>query len=842
MKKSGEIKSEHRNNNILEILSKLQSVPQSETTKFTHGIHPYPAKFIPQIPKLIIESFSNERHKVLDPFCGSGTTLLEAKLAGRDAVGFDINPIGVLMSRVKTYPLGESELALVEKFMKTIDKKISAKDYSHVWIPDIPRIDHWFNKEVQMALGLIAEEIRKITILPVRRFLSLCFSAIIVSVSNQESETRFAAKKNNVNADKVFRQFNNKVTNVLSALAEVDKVKKAQNTVVDVYLEDTRNMTRYIREKSIDLVITSPPYLNSFDYYLYHKFRMYWLSFDKDPNEMLHVSEVQNKEIGSRYEFSGPNGENISEFKKNMFDCLMEIRRITKPGKMIFFLVGDSILKGEFISMDKFYESLGEEAGLRLMTKISYPMKNISRSFVSQNTNNIHLNKKMQHILIFQNVSLHKDVEELVEYVPTMKVDEIPKKVPKGSKIVITSNHVTSYTHGLAKYPAKFIPHIPRWAINTYSKKGDLILDPFVGCGTTLVEASLLGRNSVGIDINPVGVLYSKVKTTPLSPIKLNAYLQKIVERYNTKPIANIIEFPFRDFWFDKKIMAQLLTLKLCIEKIPEEDYRDYFNVIFATIIKPCSYLDESQLKVERSHSKLVNGVENPMELFIMRAKKHAENMNQLYTYPEKLGDATAVVGTATSLPKIVILNNKKTNLRNVDLIVTSPPYINAMNYPMYNRYELLLLELIKSQNYISHQEEYLGTERVYSKDYKVFSQFTYKMHKYESLNKKLKEVYSKEPKRAYIAKRYFEGMVKSFEECYRVLKKGGKFIYVCGANTIKGVDLQTAEILSVIAKDVGFKLLTAFEYQIRNHRFKVTRHATGKKITVDYVYVFEKV
>ena len=103
---------------ILEELSQYLSIPQSETTKFTHSIHAYPAKFIPQIPQRIIEEFSNERHTVLDPFCGSGTTLLEAKILGRDSIGFDINPIGVLTSRVKTESLTPEDFDIIEKITK----------------------------------------------------------------------------------------------------------------------------------------------------------------------------------------------------------------------------------------------------------------------------------------------------------------------------------------------------------------------------------------------------------------------------------------------------------------------------------------------------------------------------------------------------------------------------------------------------------------------------------------------------------------------------------------------------------------------------------------------------
>lgn len=831
------------NLSILNDITEFQNIPSSKTTEFTHSIHPYPAKFIPQIPNRIIKEFSNERHTILDPFSGSGTTLLEAKMLGRNSVGFDINPIGVLTSRVKTHSYTKEELRKLDDWLESILSRNNETKYKGLWKPEIPRIEHWFQKDAINALSVIVDEIRKIENIDIRRFFNLCLSGIIVSVSNQESETRFASKPKEITFDKVFKNFERKALQTKRKILETLDKDKFSRSKCEVHLSDSRNICKVLDDSSIDLVITSPPYINSFDYYLYHKFRIFWLSYPEN-DEVIEVSEVQKKELGSRYKYSGKNALSVNTFKSEMIECFSSVHKVTKPGKMVFIVIGDSIVQGEFMEMDKFYRRVCEEAGMKYVGQTSYKMKGASRSFISQNKNNKHFNRKQTHVLVFQNGSKKNSLnggtsQSLASEASDYKeVKEIPLNISNGQKISIQSDRVTDYTHGIIKYPAKFIPHIPRWAIEKYTTKGDLVMDNFMGSGTTNLEAILLERSSIGLDINPIAVLTAKVKTNPISPDVLSKSFSELL--FSIKKVrlgkSDVIEFPLQEFWFDKNELKTIFKIKKGIMGLKDESIRDFFQICLYSVIKKVSYLDESQLKVKRDHKKLLNGVKDTLTTFINQSEKNIRAMESYWNY--LISNKTTPWSICKLLKSQEILHEY---VGKIDLVVSSPPYINAMNYPMFHRYELLLSGLITPNNYIEHQQDYIGTERVYAAQYNKLSFFKMKGNQFKELNDKISKVFEKEKKRAYIVTAYFEEMKNTIEAVYDYLKPGGVYVIVCGTNQIKGEFIDTCDLLGQIGVEVGFKRELEFSYQIRKHRFKITRHKTGKKINEDKIVVLRK-
>lgn len=364
------------------------------TTYLTHNFHPYPAKFIPQVPKTAIQQLTNEGDYVLDPFCGCGTTIVEARLANRHAIGVDLNPIASLITKVKSTPIQENEFNEIKYLFKDIledlDKYYNNKETSMLYsLPTFHNRDHWFKENILHELAIIKAHISNTSIsnYAIRNFLLCTFSSIIVKVSNQESDTRYAAKDKPSERNTVYVNFLRKFKEMKKRMLSFSKESLQSN--VQIQTANSENLN-FLADNSIDLIVTSPPYANTYDYYLYHKFRMIWLGFD--------VKSVQNQEIGSRNKHSSQKKE-IEHFTNSLTLCIKEFKRVLKFNKYAVLVIGDSIIRGELHRADEFTEKIAIQCGLTLIKKTSSNLQKNTRMFNPKFTNS----RKMEHIMVFQN-------------------------------------------------------------------------------------------------------------------------------------------------------------------------------------------------------------------------------------------------------------------------------------------------------------------------------------------------------------------------------------------------------------------------------------------------------
>lgn len=369
------------------------NIPQKKgsTTYLTHNFHSYPAKFVPQIPNYFINKFTTKGDTVLDPFVGCGTTMVECKLLNRNGIGIDLNPIATLVSTSKINQLSQFDISQINVILENIKQSINLLYDSDVFIVKIPEFhnkDHWFQLNVQKELAIIINQLNKIKNEKLSNFLKTAFSAIIVNVSNQESDTRYAAKNKKIQDYQTYTAFENKVKSMLLRIEEFNK--KVTKSEVKIYNKDSRNID-FLLDDSIDLVVTSPPYANTYDYYLYHKLRMYWLGYD--------VSIVKKNEIGSRDKHSSQK-KDIDDFNNNIAICFKEVVRVLKPEKYAIIVIGDSVIRKEFFDAKKMMIELGKNIGLKFINSNSEKLNKTTRMFNPKFTNGL----KSEHIMIFKNV------------------------------------------------------------------------------------------------------------------------------------------------------------------------------------------------------------------------------------------------------------------------------------------------------------------------------------------------------------------------------------------------------------------------------------------------------
>jgi DNA modification methylase len=351
--------------------------------RLTHGYHPYPAKFHATVPCMMLLEYAKPGYNVLDPFVGCGTTLVEALVHGCTATGVDIHPLAALISEVKTTCLTKEQMEQardVARWASSIANLRSGQvdlfqEHHNVAslpvdIPDFDNRDHWFYPESQLDLGILRAKILTVHPRVLRNFLWIAMSSIIVRSSRQDSETRYRAVDRPYRSGYALRAFSAKLIQMLSEHAEFTSAIPA-GVSVTVFNADIRHAS-FLKTGSFDLVITSPPYANSYDYYLYHKQRMNWISLD--------FRIAKNNEIGSRLQFSSQKAP-ISVFIEDMKRAFSEIARAMSPKALCIVVQGDSRVAGVMHSGADMIEDIAKSAGLLVTETSSVRQSETSKQF-----------------------------------------------------------------------------------------------------------------------------------------------------------------------------------------------------------------------------------------------------------------------------------------------------------------------------------------------------------------------------------------------------------------------------------------------------------------------------
>jgi len=314
-----------------------RDLPESERTKHVHRLHPYLGKFIPQLVEIFLRKY--RPHLVYDPFCGCGTTLVEANVLGIDSIGTDISAFNVLLSKVKTaeYDLKLAEGELRDILQRSYDLKIKSQrdeKANKLITPDNEFVKTWFAKGAQKDLlaylSLIKEytyqDLLKIVLSRSARSARLVTHFDLDFPKKPQIEPYFCYKHSRTcqPVNEAYKFLFRYTMDTIDRLKEFAKIRTKAS--VAVFHADSREVEL---PKNIDMVFTSPPYVGLIDYHEQHKYAY----------ELLGLKNNDTREIGPAK--NGQSEQARKDYIKGINDVILHARDCMSKDAIMAIVVCD---------------------------------------------------------------------------------------------------------------------------------------------------------------------------------------------------------------------------------------------------------------------------------------------------------------------------------------------------------------------------------------------------------------------------------------------------------------------------------------------------------------------
>jgi DNA modification methylase len=364
---------------------------QGQKTNYaTHNLHAFAAKFPPQLPRLFINHLTRPGEVVLDPMSGSGTTLVETLLNERQGMGIDLDPLAILVARVKTTSVDLAPCqqiateALCAAQQRAAETSNLEAQLSRVYSGEaIAFFRYWYEEPVIRELFALVQEIQAVREPRIRAVLQVVFSSLIITKSGGVTRARDLAHSRPHRVlekrvrQSVFALFPERLKTALTMLATVP----VANGRAQLLRADARRLP--LADNSVHLIVTSPPYAaNAIDYMRAHKFSLIW--FGQEPKAL---SSLRRRYIGAELrsatlEVSSPTARTmlralcqkdprraavVAYYYHDLKASLQEMVRVLKPGRAAVLVVGSSNICGIEIKVPAVTAELAQSVGFRLI-------------------------------------------------------------------------------------------------------------------------------------------------------------------------------------------------------------------------------------------------------------------------------------------------------------------------------------------------------------------------------------------------------------------------------------------------------------------------------------------
>ncbi len=395
-----------------------------------HRWVPWIAGFSSDFVRDVLKRYVNGKATVLDPFTGVGTTLVEATLSGYNAYGFEINPYAALVSRVKvnSYRIDVAVLNThITQFRKYFNEKITS-DYSPKSHPPqgFKTRSAFYSPKVLNKVLVFHDYVASIDDLNVRDLFRLAFASTMVTYSNYSYEPslgrRVSAGKNEILDFPVGEAISRKLAEFAEDIRWFQTYKPKRETTVEIVEASFFEYQKYLIPETIDLIITSPPYLNNYHYNRNTRPHLYWLGFVEEPGDFGNLEmanfgkywQTVREQERVDLEFTLPDSDLVQKLEmlraqkpeKGVYggngwanyaasyfnDCYKfsaGIKYALKPGGTALVVIGNSILQGISMPTDKYLGEIAQSVGLELV-RIDIPRATrVGNSIIQSNVRTV---------------------------------------------------------------------------------------------------------------------------------------------------------------------------------------------------------------------------------------------------------------------------------------------------------------------------------------------------------------------------------------------------------------------------------------------------------------------